>query len=98
MDITDPQNRSYQQQVADLDREFGLTDQLQDYNALMGPNSNTWARQLLANAGFSLPYYTVRVIPWLRILRQASMYLHGMIRSRGGNQTTATSTMMRMAT
>ena len=52
------------QQLADLDREFLLTHQLQEYSGSMGPNSNTWGRQLLANAGFSLPYYTVRFVPW----------------------------------
>ncbi len=45
--------------VRRLDFAFAHTKQIPWYNALHGPNSNSYARQLLSNAGFSTP-----PIPW----------------------------------
>ena len=42
-------------ELTNLDFAFKQMRQLEWYNALTGPNSNTYARQLLVNAGFTVP-------------------------------------------
>jgi RHS repeat-associated protein len=42
-----------QLEQSNLDNAYKLTAQIPEYDAITGPNSNTFARQLLLNAGFS---------------------------------------------
>jgi RHS repeat-associated protein len=59
---------SYQEEVAALNDAYEHLNQVPVYQAETGPNSNTYAHQLLINAGFKIP-------DWRRPIRPPGLHL-----------------------